>query len=230
VLPAEPFGLFMEWMRLAAGNGDAAKKVQPNPNAMTLATVDADGIPSLRVVLARGVDANRGFVTFYTNYRSVKGRAIGAEHGEPGAKVALGFFWDGLDRQVSIRGLAARATSAESDNYFNHRPVASRIAAWASAQSEPLAARDQLLKQNHDAEKRFGYSKGMSPAAEAELVVPRPPWWGGIRVYAQSVQLWLGHSDRLHDRAEWTRTLTPGEVDGTQGFVGGPWHATRLQP
>src|SRR3569832_1543798 len=99
-------------MRAAAGNGDAAKKTQPNPNAMTLATVDASGTPSVRVVLARAVDPARGIVTFFTNYRSAKGRAIGEA---PGAQVALGFFWDHLDHQASIRGLAARSPASESD-------------------------------------------------------------------------------------------------------------------
>jgi pyridoxamine 5'-phosphate oxidase len=222
VLPPEPFGLVMEWMKLAAD-----QKAQPNPNAMTLAVVDASGTPSVRVVLARGVDAGRGFVTFYTNYRSVKGRAIGEE---PGAYVALGFFWDGLDRQVCIRGLAARSPERDSDAYFNHRPVASRIGAWASNQSEQLTSRAQLLKQNEEAEKRFGYHEGMSAAEEAGLVVPRPAWWGGIRVFAQSVQLWRGNKRRLHDRAAWTRELKVGEVDGVPGFVGGAWSAVRLQP
>ena len=226
VLPVEPFGLVMEWMRLAAG-AEGGQKVQPNPNAMTLATVDRQGVPSVRVVLARGVDAARGIVTLYTNYTSEKGRAIGEI---AGARVAIGFFWDDLDRQVCIRGRAGRTTDAESDAYFNHRPVLSRIAAWASNQSQPLSSREQLLKQNEEAEKRFGYVKGMSAAAEAELVVPRPAWWGGVRVYAESVQLWRGHSNRLHDRAEWSRELTAAQVDGVSGFVGGAWRVTRLQP
>lgn len=231
VLPTEPFGLLMEWMRLAAGesgsSGGPASKVQPNPNAMTLATVDADGRPSVRVVLARGVDAQRGVVTFFTNYSSRKGRAIGDR---AGARVALGFFWDDLDRQVTVEGLAARSPAGESDSYFNRRPVASRVSAWASNQSEPLSGRSQLLEQNNEAERRFGYRPGMSPAEEAALVVPRPAWWGGIRVYAERVQLWRGHSARLHDRAEWRRDLTPAEIDGVPGFVGGQWRATRLQP
>ncbi|HYD02317.1 MAG TPA: pyridoxal 5'-phosphate synthase [Phycisphaerales bacterium] len=225
VLPAEPFGLVMEWMRLAT-----EQKSQPNPNAMTLATVDGGGVPSVRVVLARGVDAGRGFVTFYTNYRSAKGRAIGADRGEAGARVALGFFWDGLDRQVSIRGRAALSPGHESDAYFNRRPVASRIAAWASNQSQTIASRPQLLCQNEEAERRFGYRRGMSAAAEAELQVPRPAWWGGIRVYAESVQLWRGNPHRLHDRAEWTRSLTAETVDGVPGFAGGAWSTARLQP
>lgn len=226
-LPGEPFGLLMEWMRLAAGNGDATKKVQPNPNAMTLATVDPDGTPSVRVVLARGVDVERGFVTLYTNYTSRKGRAIGVE---PGARVALGFFWDDLDRQISIEGRAALSPAQESDRYFQSRPVASRIAAWASNQSQPLASREQLLKQNDEAERRFGYREGMNEADLALLTVPRPPHWGGIRVYASRVQLWRGHSHRLHDRASWSRELSAEQVDGVEGFAGGAWSVTRLQP
>lgn len=218
----------MEWMHAAAGNGDATKKTQPNPNAMTLATVNAAGVPTVRVVLARALDPAAGTVTFYTNYRSTKGRAI--EDNTPAAPVALGFFWDHLDRQASIRGLAARTSETDSDAYFQSRPVASRIAAWASSQSEPLASRDQLLRQNEQARRRFGYTPGMNPADEARLTVPRPPWWGGFRVYAQSVQLWLGDTGRLHDRAEWSRELTPAEIHATPGFTGGPWKATRLQP
>lgn len=216
-LPAEPFGILTEWLALAA-----ASKTQPNPNAMTLATVGPDGAPAARIVLARAVDPAAGTITFYTNYTSDKGREITAS-----PRVALCFHWDHLDRQARVNGLVIRVPAAESDAYFNARPVLSRVAAWASDQSQPLASREALLEKNAAAEKRFGIAPGSVPK---EMHVPRPPHWGGYRVYATSVELWRGHSARLHDRAIWTRTLTPAVVAGEQAFTGSAWAATRLQP
>lgn len=231
-LPAEPMGLFMEWLNLAT-----SQRTQPNPNAMTLATVDATGQPSARIVLARRVDVDRGYVVFYTNYRSRKGREIGVGAGggadqtlATGGKVALCFHWDQLDRQVRIEGVATLCPAHESDVYFRSRPVLSRIAAWASDQSEPVASRDELMVKNTDAERRFGWTGASSSEQRAALVVPRPVHWGGYRVWASRVELWRGHTSRLHDRALYERVLRPEVVDGVAGFVGGAWTVTRLQP
>lgn len=227
-LPASPIPLFMEWMGLAA-----TSKTQPNPNAMTLATVDEAGHPSARIVLARRVDAARGYVVFFTNYEGAKGRELIAR-----PEAALCFHWDHLDRQVRISGPVTRSPQSESDDYFRSRPVMSRIAAWASDQSRPLASRAELIEKNAAAERRFGLDPATPrdeqgrPAKEIEagLNVPRPPHWGGFRVWARRVELWLGHPARLHDRAAWTRTLTPATVDGAAGYEGGEWSGGRLQP
>lgn len=230
VLPAEPMETLMAWLAEAA-----AQKVQPNPNAMTLATVDEHGQPDARIVLARHVDVQRGFVNFYTNYTSAKGRELLAQ-----PRAALVFHWDHLDRQVRIQGPVTVATSVESDSYFTARPVMSRVAAWASDQSEPLSSRSALLERFAQTETRFGVPpESVAPRDEhghiprdmaARLHVPRPPHWGGYRVWAARVELWLGHSARLHDRAVWARDLSSATVDGIDGYVGGAWHATRLQP
>jgi pyridoxamine 5'-phosphate oxidase len=218
VLPAEPFGMLTQWLAMAG-----ELRVQPNPNAMTLATVGADGSPSARVVLARRIDAGLGYVVFFTNYASEKGLQMAQN-----ARVALCMHWDNLDRQARIEGVATRSPTAESDAYFNSRPVPSRIAAWASEQSRPIASRGALLEQNARAEARFGDAAGAS--ASGGVQVPRPGHWGGFRVWASRVELWRGHSNRLHDRARWERTLTPAQVDGVAGFEGSAWSATRLQP
>lgn len=233
-LPEDPMPLVATWLREAAEG-----KVQPNPGAMTLATVDDHGEPRARIVLARGLDVSRGFVVFFTNYRSAKGRELAAR---PAA--SLVFHWDALDRQVRISGPVTKSPASESDAYYASRPVMSRLAGWASDQSEPIASRAALLEKNAQAERRFGLSPGVprddrgapSPEVQRSLVVPRPPHWGGFRVWARRVELWLGHPARLHDRAVWERELTPAEVDGAAGFAaesGGTrraWRAMRLQP
>lgn len=217
-LPAEPFGLFTRWLADATG-----AKAQPNPNAMTLATVDADGGPSTRIVLARGVNVERGYVVFFTNYRSRKGREIDAN-----PRVSLCFHWDHLDRQVRIEGHALRSPASESDAYFAGRPALSRIAAWASDQSEPIASRDALIEKNRATEEHFGV---LDAQAKLDAInVPRPGHWGGFRVWARRVELWRGHTNRLHDRAVWTRKLSETSVDGVPGMAGDAWTITRLQP
>jgi pyridoxamine 5'-phosphate oxidase len=218
-LPSEPLAVLMEWMTLAATN-----KTQPNPNAMSLCTVDADGTPSVRVVLARSMDVKAGTVTFYTNYTSRKGRAIGAT-----GRVAAGFFWDQLDRQASIEGIAMPVSAAESDAYFNSRHPMSRVAAWASDQSQPLARREDLLAK--DAAMAARYAPGYHEGQRQEIVVPRPSHWGGFRIYVSAIELWLGHTHRLHDRARWTRELRTAMVDGVAGMEGASaWRGMRLQP
>lgn len=225
-LPPDPFPLFQSWLQMSADT-----RSQPNPNAMSLATVDADGKPSVRIVLARRVYPDKGCVVFFTNYDSRKGEAIHASH-----RVAACFHWDHLDRQVRIEGVATVSPVSESDTYFTRRPLMSRVAAWASSQSRPLASRQQLLDSNARVEARFGVTGGdekvktMSPEEVAAISVPRPPNWGGFRLWVSSMELWLGHSARLHDRAVWRRELTPTPVDGAPGYVGGQWSVTRLQP
>ena len=224
-LPPEPFGVLASWLAEAA-----ERKVQPNPNAMTLATVGADGTPSARVVLCRALDRAAGTLTFYTNYQSLKGRQI-----ESGGAVALVFHWDHLDRQARIEGPAVRVSAQESDAYFAGRPALSRVAAWASDQSRPLETRRSLIERQAAAEARFGVAGMAEDNAEAashgamgQIAVPRPPHWGGYRVWARRVELWLGHTHRLHDRGVWERGLSPGAEAGS--FVTSAWTAGRLQP
>ncbi|MFM8867975.1 MAG: pyridoxamine 5'-phosphate oxidase [Ilumatobacteraceae bacterium] len=151
------------------------------PNAMTLSTIGADGIPDSRVVLARGAD-ERGFV-FYTNLESVKSRQL-----EAGGASAV-FAWLDLHRQVRVRGSVERVSDAESDGYFASRPRGSQIGAWASPQSRPIADRAALERLVEDTTRRF---EGVD--------VPRPPYWGGFVLRPIAFEFWQGRPSRLHDR------------------------------
>ena len=211
-LPAEPWGLFQSWLDEAA-----SKRVQPHPSAMTLALVEPDGRPSARQVICRGVDSEQGWLAFYTNRRSRKGRALDAT-----SYAALVFHWDFWKRQVRIEGPVTPMRDAESDAYFASRPLDAQISAWASDQSEPIKSRDALLEQVAATEARFGVQDGRPSDAR----IPRPSHWGGYRVWVEQIELWVDQPGRNHDRGLWTRTLTP---DG-EGFKAGAWQATRLQP
>lgn len=215
-LPAEPWGIFKEWWDLAHAKGATL-----NPNAMTLATVGADGTPTARVVLCKGMDLGAGYVVFYTNYTSRKGRALAEK-----PRAALVFHWDNLERQVRIEGPTVRSPEAESDAYFRTRPWESRVGAWASKQSEPLESREQLLMQVMEAMTDLGLGLRELLEKGDAVEVPRPAHWGGTRVWAERVELWLGGPGRVHDRAVWTREL---KAEGS-GFAGGAWKATRLNP
>jgi pyridoxamine 5'-phosphate oxidase len=162
---------------------DQAKQSEPSyPDAMTLATVDAEGRPHARTVLLKEFD-ERGF-TFYTNTLSAKGQQL-ATH--PNA--ALSFHWKSLERQVQIEGLVAPVTIKEADAYFSSRPRASQIGAWASQQSETLDSRDTLLKRVAQLEKQYDGKP-----------IPRPPHWSGYRVIPQRIEFWKAEPHRLHQR------------------------------
>lgn len=174
----------------------------PEPTAVTLATVGDDGRPSARVVLLKGLD-DEG-LTVFTNYESRKGREM---ESHPWAAVVM--FWSELERQVRFEGPVERLSAPESDAYFESRPRSSRLGAWASPQSRPLATREVLEARLREVSERFGDQEP----------VPRPPHWGGYRLVPDRVELWQGRTSRLHDRFLFTRDA-PGE----------PWTRTRLAP
>ncbi len=191
----EPFRLFAAWM------ADASASESRDPTAMTLATVDADGMPNARMVLLKGAD-ERGFV-FYTNIESQKGHELAEQ-----PKAALVFHWKSLNRQVRVRGTVQRVTEAEADAYFAGRPKQAQVGAWASKQSSPL-------------ESRLAFEKAVALYAAKYALgeVPRPPYWSGYRVLPLRIEFWRDRPFRLHDRIEFRRdTLT------------GPWSKTRLYP
>jgi len=176
----DPFRQFQRWF------DDALAAKLPLPNAMTLATVDAEGHPSARVVLLKGVESG-GFV-FFTNYRSRKGRELADQ---PGA--CLVFQWSDLERQVRVDGTVRPVSGAASDAYYASRPLGARLSAWASAQSEKVASRGVLEKGMEAARAQHGDNP------------PRPPHWGGYLVIPHAVEFWQGRADRLHDRLRYTR-------------------------
>jgi pyridoxamine 5'-phosphate oxidase len=191
----EPLALFAAWM------AEAVKSEPRDPNAMALATIGADGIPDLRMVLMKGFD-QQGFV-FYTNTGSQKGRELKAD-----PKAALLFYWKTLNRQVRLRGPVETVTDAEADTYFATRPRGAQIGAWASKQSEPLESRLAFEKAIALYTAKFGIG-----------AVPRPPHWSGYRIVPMAIEFWHDRPFRLHDRIEFKRERP-----------GAPWSKTRLYP
>jgi len=191
-LDPDPMVAFRAWFR-------EAEDAVPRADAMTLATATADGRPSARVVLLRGLD-ERGFV-FFTNRESRKGIELRAN-----PHAALVFHWWELGRQVRIEGVVEEVDSAGSESYWDTRPRASRIAAWASPQSQPIRERAELDGLYAEADERFG-----------DADVPLPPFWGGYRLVPETLEFWTHRENRLHDRIRYER-------------AGAGWRRERLAP
>jgi pyridoxamine 5'-phosphate oxidase len=191
---ADPIRQFQTWF------AQALDAQLPEPNAMTVATVDAEGRPAARILLIKGVD-ERGFV-FFTNYDSRKGRELGAN-----PHAALLFHWVELERQVRIEGRVEKTSDAESDAYYQSRPLGSRIGAWASEQSAVIDSRAQLEAREREISAQYGDAP------------PRPPHWGGYRLVPTAIEFWQGRPSRLHDRIRYTRESAQA-----------PWRIERLAP
>ncbi|MEM6324184.1 MAG: pyridoxamine 5'-phosphate oxidase [Pseudomonadota bacterium] len=190
----DPFALARTWM-------DEARESEVNdPDAAALASVDANGLPNVRVVLMRFIEDD-AFV-FFTNYDSAKGREI-----ETAGQAAFVIHWKSLKRQIRVRGLTEREDSAMADSYYQQRALQSRIGAWASVQSRPLESRDALMHAVREAEA----AHGENPA--------RPPFWGGIRIRPLEIEFWADGAFRLHDRFVWRRPT-----------VAEAWQIERLNP
>ena len=190
----DPFGVAQRWLA-------EAELTEPNdPNAMALATVDAQGLPNVRMVLLKEIEA-AAFV-FYTNYGSAKGQEIAVS-----GKAAFVLHWKSLRRQIRVRGLTSREAGAQADAYYASRSLKSRLGAWASDQSAPLVSRTALVSEVTKVTARHGVNP------------PRPPFWGGIRIAPLEIEFWADGAFRLHDRFRWSRQ-----------HIESKWEITRLNP
>ncbi|MBF9050562.1 pyridoxamine 5'-phosphate oxidase [Roseobacter sp. HKCCD9010] len=190
----DPFALVQSWLR-------EAEESEPNdPNAIALASVDADGLPNVRMVLLKEIEAD-AFV-FYTNYGSVKGEELSGS-----GKAAFVMHWKSLRRQIRVRGLVEREDGAAADDYYRSRSLKSRLGAWASEQSRPLASRAHLV------------AEVAKVTAQHGTAPERPPFWGGFRIKPLEIEFWADGAFRLHDRFRWQRH-----------DVAAAWEVTRLNP
>lgn len=190
----DPFALAQSWLAEAEG-------LEPNdPNAIALATVDASGLPNVRMVLLKEIES-QAFV-FYTNYDLRKGQEIAAS-----GKAAFVLHWKSLRRQIRVRGLTEREDGPKADAYYASRSLKSRLGAWASQQSRPLSSREALMAEAA----KVGVTKGPNP--------PRPPFWGGFRILPLEIEFWADGAFRLHDRFRWSRET-----------LDAPWVTQRLNP
>jgi len=218
-LPDNPMHWAEAWL-----NHATTEKVQPNPNAMTLVTVGEDLSPSARVVLCKAFVADPGYIVFYTNYESRKASELSER-----PDVAVVFHWDTLGRQVRMEGVAVRSPASESDAYFSSRGPGSRLGAWGSDQSRPLDSRASLLAQIRDRAASLDVELDEQDRPSDHAVIPRPPHWGGIRIWPRRIELWVDGADRIHDRAVWHRSLDAKPGDDAS-FAAGQWQGQRLQP
>jgi pyridoxamine 5'-phosphate oxidase len=190
----DPFAIARAWL------GEAGRTEPNDANAVALATVGEGGLPNVRMVLLKEIEPD-GFV-FYTNYESVKAREIEATGG-----AAFVMHWKSLRRQIRARGRVTREDGPQADAYYRSRSLPSRLCAWASVQSRPLASRAALMLEVA----KVTASKGIDP--------PRPPFWGGFRLTPTEIEFWADGASRLHDRFRWTRDA-----------AGAPWQVVRLNP
>lgn len=195
----DPFLIAQAWLR------DASASEPNDPNAAALATVDANGMPNVRMVLLKEIETNS--VVFYTNYQSAKGQEISVN-----PKAAMVLHWKSLRRQIRLRGLVSKEEGAQADAYYNSRHLESRIGAWASQQSTPLQSRVDLEQAVVEA----AATHGNTP--------PRPPFWGGFRIYPLEVEFWADGANRLHDRFMWKREAYEGDDSLVR------WQVDRLNP
>jgi pyridoxamine 5'-phosphate oxidase len=216
--PAEPLATVRQWLRQAESLG------RRNPNAMALASADPAGRPGVRMVLLKELSEAHGFGVFFTHYGSRKGLELSSN---PRAAAAL--YWPELGRQVRLEGPVTRSPAAESDDYFARRPFSSRISATVSRQSSPISDPAELKRraQTRVRELEAADQTGDPASIERADAIERPPFWGGFRIWFDTVELWAEGADRLHERLRYRREL---RADDEGGFEGYSWTSEWLQP
>jgi len=213
-LPAEPITTLIDWFEHAMREG-----ATPMPNSMALATATPQGVPSVRFVLCKAIGP-AGSIDFFTNFNSRKGDELAVN-----PRVAGVFYWHTKARQARVEGTAERLSDEQADAYFATRPLASKLGAWASRQSEALPTRKAFVHDLLVACQQLRIEPTALLDANSPLHVPRPPHWGGFRVKLDRVELWYGAAGRLHDRACWTRS----QADAAAGVMT-RWQGQRLYP
>ena len=206
-LPEDPIPILKDWLDEAF-----AARLQANPHAVSLATIDPDGRPSARMVLCNHIDVSRGAFVMYTNRESRKGRALVAN-----PRAAIVFYWGAHNRSARVEGAVELTPDEDCDAYFASRPLDAQLGAWASAQSEPVPSRAALVDKIEEQARRFGVTLEERRGVE----IPRPPYWGGFTLVADTVELWVSRAARIHDRAQWRRTRSGNPTS---------WSVDRLQP
>jgi pyridoxamine 5'-phosphate oxidase len=219
-LPSDPMHWADAWLKEAT-----AANVQRNPNSMTISSVGVDSRPSSRVVLVKEFVPEPGYLVFYTNYRSRKSLELDAN---PNAAALM--HWDALGRQIRIEGTVVRSPASESDAYFATRDWGSQLGAWGSDQSEPVESYDALVLQVRQRAVELGLEldpETMTLANDEVPEIPRPAHWGGFRLWATMIELWIEGKNRIHDRASWHRDIVRASE---HTFTTTPWIGSRIQP
>lgn len=210
-----PILLLQSWL-----NEAMELDLQPNPDTMAIATSNSQGLPNVRMVLCKEINTKEGYVVFYTNYNSVKSLEI-----KENPKCSALFHWDKLGYQIRIRGEILQSPDEENDTYFASRHLGSQVGAWASNQSNPVEDREALDDQFKKILDRFNLTS--ESITRNEQKIPRPPNWGGYRLWIEEIEFWLNQKDRLHDRLHFRRALTisSGGIETEK-----KWTVKRLQP
>jgi len=210
-----PLLLLQSWL-----NEAVELDLQPNPDTMAIATSNSQGLPNVRMVLCKEINTEEGYVVFYTNYNSVKSMEI-----KENPKCSALFHWDKLGYQIRIRGEILQSPDEENDAYFASRHLGSQVGAWASNQSDPVVDRQALDDQFRKILDRFNLTN--ESITRNEQKIPRPPHWGGYRLWIEEIEFWLNQKDRLHDRLHFRRVLTISS-EGIETEK--KWAVKRLQP
>nr|ADI22443.1 pyridoxamine-phosphate oxidase [uncultured gamma proteobacterium HF0500_05P21] len=210
-----PLLLLQSWL-----NEAMELDLQPNPDTMAIATSNSQGLPNVRMVLCKEINTKEGYVVFYTNYNSVKSLEI-----KENPKCSALFHWDKLGYQIRIRGEILQSPDEENDTYFASRHLGSQVGAWASNQSNPVEDREALDDQFKKILDRFNLTS--ESITRNEQKIPRPPNWGGYRLWIEEIEFWLNQKDRLHDRLHFRRALTISS-EGIETEK--KWTVKRLQP